>query len=335
MTLDIAQDQVLPLIENHLKCFLFSLDFSTSQPLREMIAYHMGWGKEHNGSGKRIRPLLTLLCAGAGNGAIENALPGAAAVEFLHNFTLIHDDIEDNSPLRHGKPSVWKKWSIPQAINTGDALFSIAQLAITDLGKTCGDNIGLRAIWAMNSTCLQLTCGQYMDIAFESLEDVEVDHYLQMIEGKTAALIEFSAYLGGLTSDQDQTQLNLLSEFGKTLGMAFQIQDDILGVWGDPAITGKSSASDLLARKKTLPILYGLQFSSEFHNLWNNEIISIENVDQFTSLLTICGALNYAINKAESYTAQAFEVLEKLFTHQNTYVNALHELTQVLLNRKL
>ena len=334
MSLESAQKQLLPLIEDHLKGFLFSLDFSASETLQEMIAYHMGWANDDQGGGKRIRPLLTLLCAGAYRGIIDNALPGASAVEYLHNFTLIHDDIEDNAPLRHGKPTVWKKWGMPQAINAGDALFSIAQLVITDLGERCGDSIGLQAVRALNGTCLHLTRGQYMDIAFESREDVSVEHYLQMIEGKTAALIGFAAYLGGLTANQNQTQLNLLSQFGKTLGMAFQIQDDDLGVWGDPEITGKSSASDLLTRKKTLPILYGLQFSDEFCNLWKNEKISPENVDQFSSLLATCGARDYVETKAASYTKQAFEILEKLFPHENIYVEALHELTQVLLNRK-
>ena len=246
-----------------------------------MIAYHMGWCEDDHGHGKRIRPLLLLLTVGASGGTIENAMPAAIAIEYLHNFTLIHDDIEDNASVRHGRKTVWKKWGLAQGVNAGDALFSIAQLAMLDLARTCSQPTALQAMKEFNLTCFHLTLGQYMDIAFESSNNISVESYLSMIRGKTAALISLTTQLGGLIAHQTTNQLEMLAQFGEALGMAFQVQDDYLGLWGDPQITGKSAASDLIARKKTLPIIYGLQHSNEFKNIWWDEALTSENVEEF------------------------------------------------------
>ena len=136
MSLPTLQDQLLPVIEQNLQMYLDSLDFSSSQELKHMLIYHMGWAddtKKPGGHGKRIRPFLMLLCAGALEENLESVMRGAISLEFLHNFTLIHDDIEDNSDFRHGRLTLWKKWGIPQAINAGDALFSIAQMSMLSL----------------------------------------------------------------------------------------------------------------------------------------------------------------------------------------------------------
>lgn len=333
MTLTDLQKQLLPEIESHLKNFLQSLDFGQSQALKEMIRYHMGWEDEQGSQGKRIRPLLTLLSAGACNGSIRDVMPGAVAIEYLHNFTLIHDDIEDKSPIRHGRPTLWKKWGLAQAVNAGDALFSIAQLAMLDLQKTCDQAVTLLAIKEFNQTCLHLTRGQYLDIDFESSQNISIDTYLDMIEGKTAALIAFSTNLGGLVAHQDEIHLNLLGEFGSSLGMAFQIQDDYLGVWGDPQKTGKSAATDLLTGKKSLPILFGLQQSREFRDFWENEEILAENVDTLASMLIACGAQDFVKTKVKYFTEGAFATLHKLFPAENDHSEALFEITEILLDR--
>ncbi len=333
MSLTVLQKQLLPEIETHLKIFLQSLDFGQSQTLYEMISYHMGWEDVGANHGKRIRPFLSLLCAGALNGTIQNTMPGAVAIEYLHNFTLIHDDIEDNSPIRHGKPTLWRKWGLAQAVNAGDALFSIAQLSMLSLNETCDEAIALKALEAFNHTCLNLTQGQYLDIAFESSQDIDISTYLDMIGGKTAALIGFSTFLGGLTAHVGERQLELLEAFGSSLGMAFQIQDDYLGIWGDPQETGKSAATDLLTRKKSLPILFGLKQSDDFKNFWNNEEISPENVDTLAHMLIACGAQDFVQTKAGQFTEKAFKALDQLFPVKNDYNIALHELTETLLNR--
>jgi len=333
MTLTNLQNLLLPEIESQLKNFLHTLNFGQSQPLQEMISYHMGWEDEGGSHGKRIRPFLSLLCAGALNGSIQNTMPGAAAIEYLHNFTLIHDDIEDNAPIRHGRPTLWQKYGLAQAVNAGDALFSIAQLAMLSLQETCNEAITLKAIKAFNHTCLHLTRGQYLDIAFESSQNVDVATYMNMIEGKTAALIAYSATLGGLTACQEEKQLSSLGEFGSSLGMAFQIQDDYLGVWGDSQETGKSAATDLLNRKKSLPILFGLQHNEDFRNFWRYEQIDSENVDALANMLIACGAQDFVKAKVQSFTEKAFTALDELFPIENDYVNALYELTEILLHR--
>lgn len=339
MVLTDLQSRWLPLIEDHLQSFLDSLDFGGSAGLKAMIVYHMGWsaGEGDLGSrGKRIRPLLTLLCAFAcGSEREESILPAALAVELLHNFTLIHDDIEDQSPLRHGRPTLWKKWGTAQAINAGDALFSIAQLALLDLSKTCKDSITVQAALWFNQVCLHLTCGQYLDIAFESQNEIDTEAYLEMIRGKTGALIGFSTQIGGLTARAEEDRCNLLCRFGENLGMAFQIQDDYLGVWGNPAVTGKSAASDLQSRKLSLPVIFGLEKSAGFRSLWKQEnSFTSGEIAQLTKLLESCGTPEYVRGQAEAYTNTAFLALEQAFPNQNLYTKALTELSGKLLDRQ-
>lgn len=334
MSLASLQKELFPIIEEKLILYFQSFDFGQSQELQEMIAYHMGWEDESKNHGKRIRPLLNLLTAGACGGKIEDALPAAIAIEYLHNFTLIHDDIEDDAPLRHGRKTLWKKWGLAQGINAGDALFSIAQLAMLNLEQTCSQPTTLRVMREFNLTCLHLTRGQYLDIAFESANYISIDAYLSMIRGKTAALVSLATQLGGLIADQEENRVEMAAHFGETLGMAFQIQDDFLGIWGDPQITGKSASSDLIAKKKTLPIIYGLQQSDEFRKTWENEGLSKENVEKSASLLISCGAQNFTKSKAEGFTNQAFSTLEKLFPQRDLYSDALFELTEILLQRK-
>lgn len=334
--LDQLQRELLPVIEERLQSFLAGMDFGVSTDLGDMMIYHMGWDStdtENSSAGKRIRPLLTLLCHGAIDSDLERALPGAVAIELLHNFTLIHDDIEDNSLLRHNRPTLWKKWGLAQAINAGDALFSIAQTAILLLEKACGSEVSLNAAKQMNKAFLHLTQGQYLDIAFETAPEVTVETYLDMVEGKSAALFAFAASLGGLTSKQDLSHQERLSDYGRMLGLAFQILDDLLGIWGDPRITGKSAVSDLQTRKKSLPVLYGLALSPEFHSVWSIENPTDSDIQTMSALLNSCGARDYAAQMAKQYTDQAFQALNELFPQRNRYSDALYELTGQLLNR--
>jgi geranylgeranyl diphosphate synthase type I len=174
------------------------------------------------------------LCSG---GKWENSLPAAAAVELVHNFSLIHDDIEDNSHLRRGRPTVWTKWGIPQAINTGDAMFTLAHLTILGLESTCSKAITLKAAAILQETCLELTQGQYLDIAYESQKELSIEGYWLMVSGKTAAMLAASTELGGLAAGCSPEEQQAYHEFGHALGLAFQVQDDYLGIWGEVELT--------------------------------------------------------------------------------------------------
>lgn len=336
--------EMLPAVEDTMTQVVrqTTLNDSVYLELHSMLAYHMGWegdGAGPEARGKRLRPLILLLCCAAAGGNWKDALPAAAAVELLHNFSLIHDDIEDDSPLRRGRPTVWSRWQIPQAINAGDALLSIAHLSIFELQATCSKEIALEAAIMLQYTCLELTKGQYLDMAFESQSDVSIESYWQMIRGKTAALLAACCELGALcAAPQNNAARNSFREFGLKLGLAFQAHDDILGIWGDANETGKSTASDLVTRKKSLPILYGLQKKGAFAERWLEEIKD-SDTKELAQMLEIEGALAYAQTIAAELTSKAEaavqEAIAKSITpEQKAAGNALVQLAHLLLTRQ-
>ena len=248
--------------------------YITSYPpkFQQQITYQLGFEKNGQVSlntGKRLRPLFVLLSYGLFNSNWQKALPGAAAVELLHNFSLIHDDIQDGSETRRGRDSVWKIWGIPHAINAGDALLNLAYLSIFELQGVISDIRLISIIYSLQKTCLDLTNGQYLDMSFESESSIPLDQYWNMIEGKTASLLAVCFRVGALIADVGQKELDELTEAGRLLGLAFQIQDDYLGIWGNEKQTGKSVYTDLMNRKKTLPIIMGLNSNGEFAKYWN------------------------------------------------------------------
>jgi geranylgeranyl diphosphate synthase, type I len=236
--------------------------------LNEIFIYHLGMDKDRQARGKRIRPLLVFLTTHAFQVDWKRALQAAAAVEFLHNFSLIHDDVEDRSEQRHGRPTVWAKWGQAQAINAGDGMFTLVFHSARLLERFCPAETVIAAIDLISQACLHLVEGQVMDVAFEKRNDISIPDYYRMIDGKTASLLACCTQLGGLIANVDATRMVLLKEFGYNLGRAFQVQDDLLGIWGDPQETGKPVESDLANHKHTLPVLYGLQSSSRFRKKW-------------------------------------------------------------------
>ena len=307
----------------------------------EIMAYHLGWRDEQlrparANAGKRVRPMLCLLTCEAVGGRVEDALPAAVAVELLHNFSLIHDDIEDNSPTRRHRPTVWKLWGVPQAINVGDAMFTLARRALHDLRDRHPAPRVLTAFRLFDDACVALTEGQHLDMRFEERLDVSVDDYLYMIRGKTAALIATSVALGALLGGADQAVQEQYRAFGENLGLAFQIIDDILGIWGDEATTGKSAASDILSKKKTLPVLYGLnhpQVGDALRALYAGPPFGEADVARVLALLDQAGARTYARERAAAFHRAALAALDATGVSSPPQ-DALRALANDLLNRR-
>jgi geranylgeranyl diphosphate synthase type I len=250
----------------------------------------------------------------------------------IHNFSLIHDDIEDNSPLRRGRPTVWKLWGIPQAINTGDAMFTLAHLALLRLEETTTKVITLEAARILVTTCLHLTQGQHLDISYENQTDLTLEDYWPMVRGKTAALLACCTELGALVADVDPVTQKKYRGFGRDLGLAFQAQDDLLGIWGEASQIGKSNLSDLVEGKKSLPILYGLEQDGPFAARWRQGPITPGEVPSLAVQLEVEGARLYTQQTANKLTQQALSTLEEV-NPQGEAGEALMDLAKQLLRR--
>lgn len=238
-------------------------DKSATPELYDLLRYHMGWYnqdlKPANGSGgKRLRPILTLICCEAVGGDYRQALPAAAAVELLHNFSLIHDDIEDGSAMRWSRPTLWKLRNEPIAINAGDAMHVLAYLALFPDEEPKSNSVVAKSVRLLLECCLRLTEGQHLDLDFSRMDHVQLDDYYKMISRKSAGLIGCSMQIGVLIGGGDDALADKYRQLGEHLGKAFQIRDDVLGLWGDEKVTGKSTVDDLIEGKKTLPLLRAL-----------------------------------------------------------------------------
>ncbi len=227
--------------------------------LREAIDYHFGFGEFGPARrGKRLRPQLLFRFAFQLGADLERMLDAAVAIEILHNYSLVHDDIEDRDELRHGRPTLWARYGIAQAINAGDAMCAISFLSLARSEKELGAARALDAVRVLHEAHREMCNGQALDLAFESRPAVAFDEYLEMIAGKTSALFGAASALGAICAEADATTIERARTFGREYGMAFQIRDDILGIWGDEAVTGKRVAGDLARRKWSFPIVWAL-----------------------------------------------------------------------------
>ena len=328
--------EMLPALEKEMRSVL-QADNLQPDLFYGMLQYHMGWldadlQPASVNSGKRIRPILCLLACQAAGGDWRQSLPAAAAIELLHNFSLIHDDVEDNSPTRRGRDTVWKIWGVQQAINSGDAMFALAHLAMARLvDRDVAAPVIVQSLRRFDETCLALTQGQHFDIDFEKRDQVSVDEYLTMIGGKTAVLISLSAELGALIAGANAATIDHYAQFGRSLGLAFQVIDDILGIWGDETRTGKSAATDISTKKKTLPVLFGLAESAALRQLYAGDQAD-DFVATAVTLLNQSGARDYARDKATTYSKNALAHL-KATEAGGPAATALHQLADMLLQR--
>lgn len=303
-----------------------------ARPLYEMLAYHLGIDAPDSGSAKRMRPLIGLLAYESLGGDYRTVLPGAAAVELGHNFSLVHDDIEDADLERRHRPTLWALWGVPLAINAGDALFALSRLALYPLLDTFSESQVLRLMRAYDQTCLELCEGQYLDISFERRQDVTVDEYLEMITKKTASLISAAVQAAAILATDDEGVGDAYRLFGYQLGMAFQIADDVKGTFWGSAESGKSEAGDVRKRKKTYPIVWALQHArggdrDRLRAIYGNVIratdgrgpagtsdepMSEAEIAEVLEILERCGARRHAEEEARRYRDIALDHLARL-----------------------
>ena len=272
------------------------------------IEYILGLG------GKRIRPLLTLMTAEIFNSDYKKALPAAMAVEVFHNFSLIHDDIMDDAPLRRGAKTVHEKWNLNTGILSGDAMLILAYqyfeqyepIIFKDLAKL------------FSKTALEVCEGQQWDVDFEIRDDVTIPEYIKMIENKTAVLVAAAMKMGAIIAKTSDLNANLIYEFGLNLGIAFQLQDDYLDAFGDEKTFGKQIGGDIIENKKTYLYLKALEFSNNEQAEQLLHLYSIQpsdNEDKINAIKDIfinSGASEATQKAIQDYTQKAFETLNKI-----------------------
>ncbi len=316
MSLPTAFNRFRDQIETEIKSLVLEEGF----PLYRMMGYHMGWLDEYGEAaegetGKRIRPTLSLLACEALGGDVKAALPAAAAVELVHNFSLIHDDIQDGNSERHNRPTVWWVWGPAQAINAGDGMHALARLALLrQTGEGMSPERTLKAVGLLDQACLRLCEGQYLDLAYQERVDISQDAYFKMVEGRTAALISCAAELGAVMSSVEEPVERAIAQFGAKLGTAFQIRDDILDLWGQQD-TGKPLAGDILNKKKSLPIVYAIENASgaerrALGDVYFKRVMEPEDIDKIIEVLETLGAREFCQAKADALCDEAVQSLK-------------------------
>ncbi|OCB69293.1 polyprenyl synthetase [Flavobacterium piscis] len=276
--------------------------------LYEPIAYILGLG------GKRMRPVLTLMASEVFDTDYKVALPAAMAVEVFHNFSLVHDDIMDDAPLRRGQETVHEKWDLNTGILSGDAMLILAYQYFEQYEPTVFRDLAK----LFSKTALEVCEGQQWDVDFEKRNDVTIPEYLKMIEYKTAVLVAAAMKMGAIVAKTTEKEADFIYDFGLNLGLAFQLQDDYLDAFGDPETFGKQVGGDIMVNKKTYLYLKAREFSSAEKAFELEKLFSLQlddNTEKIATAKTIfneSGASKATQDAIEMYTFKAFETLEKM-----------------------
>jgi geranylgeranyl diphosphate synthase type I len=283
--------------------------------VRRIAGYHFGWWDEHGRplnaeSGKAVRPALSLLAAEAVGGDATAGVPPAVAVELVHNFSILHDDVMDHDTTRRHRPTAWTVFGTDAAILAGDALLTLA----FDVLAVSGHPAAPQGLRMLSDSVLRLLDGQGADLAFERRDDVTLAECLAMAKGKTGALIGGACGLGALFGGGDHHQVDQLRDFGEHLGLAYQFVDDLLGIWGDPSVTGKPVYSDLHSRKKSQPVVSALNSGTapgqELAELYHRERpMSNVDVEHAANLIDLAGGRAWSQSTTSDLVAQALRHL--------------------------
>ena len=295
----------IKLFEDYIETFINDLnDNAVYEPIKYFLKL----------PSKRVRPLLTLISSSLYSGDIKNALPASLANEVFHNFTLVHDDIMDSSKIRRGNESVHIKWNVNQAILSGDAMQILAYKCLENYES----KIQKKLLQIFNDTALKICEGQQLDIEFEKEKDLKFSDYIQMIQYKTAVLLGSSLKMGGIVNNASETDLELLYDIGLNLGLAFQIQDDYLDLFGDEKLIGKKIGGDVIKRKKTVMyhVYKDISSSEDSHFLDqiydDNKLEDLTKVEKITSLFKD-KEVNIKTRKlSQEYSSKAISLIEKL-----------------------
>jgi geranylgeranyl diphosphate synthase, type II len=306
--------------------------YQTKEPknLYEPIHYILGLG------GKRMRPVLTLMSAEVFDGDYKKALPAALAVEVFHNFSLVHDDIMDDAPLRRGNETVHEKWNTNTAILSGDAMLILAyqyfEKYTTDVFRALAK--------LFSKTAIEVCEGQQWDVDFETRDDVSIPEYLKMIQYKTAVLVAAAMKMGAIVAETSDENADLIYDFGLNLGLAFQLQDDYLDAFGNPKTFGKQVGGDIIENKKTYLYLKALEFASAEQKQQLLQQFSIHPQDSTDKIATVkklfdtTGAAKATQQAIQEYTLKAFDTLQKLHI-DNEKKDMLHSFGENLMGRKV
>lgn len=313
---------------------------STSQlKLFSPLRYHMGWEtpigeqiQKPSNQGKSLRPALCLFASEALDGDWTQAIPAAVAIDLVHNFSLIHDDIQDGDTKRRNMPTLWYLWGHNKAILSGNVMHALAyKTASTLMEKGISNEKALRTSQLLSESSLSMIQGQCLDLNFEKVIEVSVEQYLEMIKLKTGTLIACSLEIGALLASDNEVQLKKFSKYGGHIGKLFQIRDDVLGIWGDSKKTGKATANDIRRKKKSLPIVYALskatgQARRSLNRIYQSKSITENEVEEVLNILDHLGAQQFA----NSVVVHEAELAMKTIQHSNILPWALTEAQELI-----
>ena len=289
-----------------------------------LLRYHLGWSDRTGtpaatpaSQGKALRPTLCMFACDALQGDPGHAAPAAAALELIHNFSLVHDDIQDQGMERRHQPTVWAVWGTERALVAGNAMQSLGDLSTLSVDGGVAPDTTIRVSHLLAQSYLEMIEGQCRDLEFERREIIESDEYLAMIALKTGALIRSSMVIGATIATDDTETLEGVARFGRAIGRLFQIRDDYLGIWGDEAITGKSTDSDIVQRKKSYPIVYAFQHAvgtnrEELFRLYSQEALDEADVNRVLDILDDLGADTHTDELTEATAVEGLAALAML-----------------------
>ena len=319
----IKRPKVLDMFCEHVLTDIGTCLSNTSGDLNNVMQYHFGWMDEDGHPtnavvGKCLRPALCLFFCEILGGDWRKALPAAVAIELIHNFSLIHDDIQDEDTKRHNRSTVWHIWGKPKGLLAGDAMRILADASLRGLEVNGFSPDKIKKVsFLLTERYLEMLEGQYMDLSYETTLDITLKQYIDMISRKTGSLMEASTQLGAILASDECEHQKEIAMFGRSLGLGFQIRDDVLGIWGSQEVIGKTVGNDILRKKKTFPIVYALEVSpislkEKIKEIYRKKMLTRDDVNWVMSVLDDLGAQEYSQKVAEQMCSEAVKVSQRI-----------------------